>query len=336
MEEMREIGLLRLASRFAQKAREVGVREAIRLGIDRLSRNPGPPAVVFPLMSADQTTLLAVNTAEIRAQEKQMTRRSSLLVDASQVESTYPDVFRSSDRIMRYRFLPAQKQSRGLVVLFHGHNAYLHAGPMAAWTHFDVLAPWDTFGWNRQGSWFWGEQGNNFVERIVQELIIEYRSKLPGQPWFCMGASMGGFGALYHGLKYGCNGIYVMAPQVDLRAKVIDYGRDNRTNPYGYLQGETLETVPDLLGLAEQQETLPPLFLTQRQYDPVNFFADHGFRLLDVYNRKHAWYGVRVHPAIGHGADGSQPEAEFFFLMILEKCPPHQVPFRQKPAQGEP
>ena len=36
---------------------------------------------------------------------------------------------------------------------------------------------------------------------------------------------VGGFGALYHGIKYRANGIYVMCPQVDLRRKVLDRRR---------------------------------------------------------------------------------------------------------------
>ncbi len=285
---------------------------------------------VIPLAHANADRLFAVNAEEVRAEGKQKMRTASVMHDASQVESTYPLIFEWNDRFLRYAYLPARSgQSKGLVMNFHGHNAFLHLGPVKAWEHFDILAPWDTYGWNRQGSWFWGERGDDFVARMISDFMAGFREKHLGKPWFCIGSSMGGFGALYHGIRGRCDGIYVTAPQVDLRAKIIDYGQENRENPYGYLQGESLETAPDLLGLAESQETLPPLFLIQHQYDPVNYFADHGFRLLDIYNRKQAWYAVRVYPAIGHESDGSPKEAQLFFSHILEKSPPRQTSFRQ-------
>lgn len=315
-----------LGRRFANKVRTVGFLEALKAGARRALGN-APDAT--PLARVDRNAVFSTGTDAIRAAEKTRMRATTMMFDASHVEATYPLVYESNGRVMRYAFLPATGQSKGLVVFFHGHNAYLHLGPLSAWKQFDVLAPWDTFGWRRQGSWFWGEKGDNFVEAIVQGLIRKHREPAAQKPWFCVGVSMGGFAALYHGIKFHSDGLYVMAPQVDLRAKIHDYGKDNRDNPYGYLQGDTLDSVPDLFALAEQQETLPPLFLVQQQYDPVNFFADHGYRLLDVYNRKGAWYGVRVYPAIGHGGDGSQEEAELFFLLIVEKTPPRQVDFRR-------
>jgi hypothetical protein len=310
---------------FMQKAAEEGWSKALRIALVRALQ----PSGEVPLERADRSALFMISREEIRAREKQQMRATALVFDASQVQSTYPNVFEWEERILRYAFLPARKVSKGLVVLFHGHNAFLHLGPMYAWEHFDVLAPWDTFGWNRNGSWFWGEKGDNFVEHLIQDLIGQHRREKPDQPWFTLGGSMGGFGALYHGIKYSCDGIYAMAPQVDLKAKIRDYGEDNHTNPYAYLQGAGIDTVPDLFALAEAQDTLPPLFLVQHQYDTVNLFSQHGFPLLDIYNRKQAWYGVRVLPAIGHGGDGSQREAELFFSMILVKKPPRRVELKR-------
>lgn len=316
-----------VARRFARRAKADGLAVALKAGARRAL---GYPPESTPLARVDRAALFSVGQDAIRAAEVRRMRATAMLYDASHVEATYPLIFETDGRYMRYAFLPAKSESKGLAVYFHGHNAFLHLGPLTNWTHFDVLAPWDTFGWHRQGSWFWGERGNNFVEPIVQGLIRKHRESEQQRPWFCVGVSMGGFGALYHGIKYHCDGMYVMAPQVDLRAKITDYGKDDRDNPYGYLRGETLDTVPDLFALCEHEETLPPLFLVQQQFDSVNFFADHAYRLLDVYNRKHAWYGLRVHPAIGHGGDGSQEEAELFFSLIVEKNPPRQVDFRSQ------
>lgn len=308
--------------RFARMVRDRGFREAVRQAALRLLLRPTDRV---PFAQANPAGLFTTDTHDIHAEERERIRASSLLFDASQVEATYPEVFEIDGRFMRYAFLPAAEEPRGLVVLFHGHNAHLHLGPVRPWRRFHVLAPWDTFGWRRQGSWFWGEKGDDFVARMVEALILSHRQADPDLPWFCMGSSMGGFGALYHGIKDHCRGIYVMCPQVDLAAKIADYGGDIESNPYAYLAGDGGRGLPDLIELARWRETLPPLALIQNQYDHVNPFAQHGFRLIEAYNARRGWYALRVHPSVGHGGDGSQDEAELFFSAILERQPPERV-----------
>ena len=319
--------------RFWRRVRTDGVRAAVRAAAEHLLHDPLDRV---PLARARHLHLFDTDTEALRAREAERMRASSMMMEASSVEATYPLVYEAEGRFLRYALLPATGTGRGLVVLFHGHNAFLHMGPMAPWRDFDVLAPWDTFGFKRQGSWFWGEGGDNVTERLVQGLITEVRGKDPGRPWFCTGGSMGGFGALYHGIKHGCDGLYVVCPQVDLGAKIAEIGVDDRDNPYGALMGGRRDSVPDLLALAEETAELPPLFLVQNQHDPVNPFAGHAFRLLDVYNRRGAWYGLRVYPAIGHGGDGVQQEAEYFFSLILDRAAGKKAPLHGGPGTESP
>lgn len=276
----------------------------------------------MPLARVDRNGLLDRDIGRVHEAERRKIRASSLVVDASAVEKTYPLAFEADGRILRYAFLPAQSASKGLVVLFHGHDAFLHMGPIRPWRDFDLLAPWDTFGWQRRGSWFWGEKGEGFVEPLVQSLIAERHRARPGLPWFCTGGSMGGFAALYHGIKYGCDGLYVVCPQVDLRRKIEEYGGPTATdNPYGHLSGRPNALLPDPVAEAAKRASLPPLFLIQNLHDHVNPFAEHAWHLLEIYNRNRAWYGLRIHPSVGHGGDAKQEEAALFFSLILEKRP---------------
>jgi hypothetical protein len=245
--------------------------------------------------------------------------------DISNLEASFPLVFEMDNRILRYSYSETEGKCRGLVVLFHGWGGEFSSGlKPKGWDGFDILAPWDAFGYNRRGSWFWGEKGENFVELMVASLISSIRAKKPDLPWFCFGYSMGGFGALYHGVKYNADGVYAMMPQVDLGLKADEYAKDGRSNPYGYLFDNSKNKMPDLLRTAEQQDSLPPLFLIQNQYDAVNPFHQHSFRLLECYNRKKCWYGARIYPASGHTHDGSPDEARLFFEKIIEKDFPRQ------------
>ena len=310
--------LSRTAARLASAVRMRGLKGAL---LEEARTRLVDQGAMSPLAQVNQDGLLDADADAVHARQRREIRTGSLMLEAGQVEASYPLSFERGGRVLRYAFLPASRKSKGLVVLFHGHDAFLHLGPMRRWRDFDVLAPWDTFGYQRQGSWFWGERGDNFVELMVQALIEAHRANLPGLPWFCTGSSMGGFGALYHGVKYECDGLYVMCPQVDLAAKIREYGDNDPNTPYGFLRGDA-GAEPDLLALAQTRKDLPPLFLIQYQYDFVNPFAEHAFRLLDIYNRKKGWYGIRVYPSVSHGGDGRQEEAETFFNLILEKGSP--------------
>lgn len=321
--------LLHYLKLFVARSRGEGFTNAVKYTLKYLRGRIAPDT---PLLArVDQDVLFAQNTEIVRKKEKKLARSNSILFDSSRVAANFPEVYTSGDRIIRYAYksaeAEAEKESNGLVLIFHGFNTFVHLSGKQVSPDFDILAPWDTFGWNRQGSWFWGEKGDNFVEEMLWELIQKVRADVPDKPWFCMGSSMGGFAALYYGIKYHADGMYVMAPQVDLKLKAIEYGADNRDNPYGYLRNDSMDSFPDLFELAEKQEALPPLFLIQNQYDAVNVFAKHGFRLLDIYNRKNAWYGVRVYPAIGHGGDGSYEEAFYFFKTIVQKRPQSKTAF---------
>ncbi len=282
--------------------------------------------VNFPLETAYVDYFFETNTEKTREKGKKIMRETSLIYDLSQIESTYPFFFEADGLKLRYAYLKSKEAPKGLIVLFHGHNAFLHAGPMEKLNNFDVLAPWDNFGLNRQGSWFWGEKGKNFVEKIVWKLI-ESKIKEGGfKRWFCFGGSMGGFAALYYGIKYGSDGVYALCPQIDLKQKILDYGMDNK-NPYAHLIESSIEEAPDLLELARAASELPPLFLAQHQYDSVNSFEKHALKITEIYSRKKAWLGLRIQPAIGHIGEGTQKEAEFLFNLIVEKNPLKRVNF---------
>lgn len=251
--------------------------------------------------------------------------------DSSNLDASYPKVFEYNGKIVRYSYNKAEGKPKGLVVLFHGWGGEFSSGlKPKGWDGFDVLAPWDSFGYNRRGSWFWGEKGDNFVEKMITALIAEKRRERQELPWFCFGYSMGGFGALYHAIHHQADGVYAMMPQVDLKLKAEEYKESGKMNPYGHLFDDSGTEIPDLLQVAAEQKSLPPLFLIQNQEDPVNPFADHGYRLLEQYNNKNGWYSLRVYPACGHTHDGFPEEARQFFESIIEKRFPRSSVTGQK------
>jgi hypothetical protein len=92
-----------------------------------------------------------------------------------------------------------------------------------------------------------------------------------------------------------------------------------------------LKGVPDVYAEARRAQSLPPLFLIQNQYDRSNPFGSATLPLVQIYDEKKGWLGLRLQPAIGHqGHDGGYDEAQYFFDLIATKSPPRVVDFYTK------
>lgn len=329
---MQELSLSHRVRRFWNKFRVLGFKQAFR-SVTGLFK-PGKD-LDFPLASADPDLILAADVTALRdfARRKKVLAKGE--VHSKNIENHFPYVFNTqTGKSIRYAFFPALESSKGLVVVFHGYLGFEIYSIRYSWREFDLLLPLDNFGWKNLGSWFWGEKGNNHVELLTEALIQKIRSDLRSSRWFTIGASMGGFAALYHGIKYSADGIYVTTPIIDLKSKIKDYQSRNIQTAYTEVaapEDTDLSLVPDIHSTAQQAQTLPPLFLVQNQYDRSNPFGEYTLPLLSIYHQKKAWAGLRVHPAIGHqGHDGSYQEAQYFFDIIATKSPPRVVDFYDK------
>lgn len=289
------------------------------------------PSFDFPLASADPDLILAANVSAIRdfVRRKKGQTNNKEQIDLS---AKFPLEYRHTDgKTMRYALFPSVEESHGLVVIFHGYLGFEIHPIQYGWKNFDLLLPYDNFGWKDLGSWFWGQQGDNYVEQMTWALIEKIRGELSSKRWFSIGASMGGFAALFYAIKYSADGVYTMTPIIDLKRKILDYRRRGIKTSYtelAALEDEKLENIPNIYKLAGAAETLPPLFLIQNQYDRSNPFGEDTLPLLERYNEKKGWAGLRVHPSIGHqGHDGGYAEAQYFFKLISSKSPPRRVDF---------
>lgn len=287
----------------------------------------------FPLASADPDLILAVDTNAIRdfaRRKKGLAKKQE--ASSKNIEDHFPFEFADpSGQKMRYAFYPALEKSKGLAVIFHGYLGFEIYPIRYSWREFDLLLPLDNFGWKNLGSWFWGERGDNHVEKITANLIQKIRTDLASPRWFAIGTSMGGFAALFHGIKYSADGIYVMTPIIELRSKIRYYQERKGETAYTELVAagdKELQKIPDIYAEARRAESLPPLFLIQNQYDRSNLFGEYTLPLLSIYHEKKGWTGLRVQPAIGHqGHDGGYAEAQYFFGLIAAKSPPRVVDF---------
>lgn len=121
-------------------------------------------------------------------------------------------------RKLFYRFTPAAFASNfvPLVVVLHGEEK-------AEALHFEykmwnVLTPIDNFGDEDRGSCWLGEKGDFFVKDLLQELIKQISEEYECEDnIYLYGNSMGGYGAILHGVLCKANAVYAHAPYIRLQ-----------------------------------------------------------------------------------------------------------------------
>lgn len=112
--------------------------------------------------------------------------------------------------------------SAPILLSFHGwlirhpqyHDAAFTRGfPRQDWNY---IAPQDRYGLARGGCWYLGENADFFFIDLIDHLIAELRKEGLNGPLYVHGTSMGGFGALLHGMRLKAKAICVSVPQVRL------------------------------------------------------------------------------------------------------------------------
>lgn len=98
----------------------------------------------------------------------------------------------------------------------HGSTSYLSNYSESAW---NILIPIDNFGLENKGSWWLGEDGDQSTSNLLKMVVIDAQNRLQSSEQskiFIWGSSMGGFGAIVHGMLLGAEAIYANVPQIRL------------------------------------------------------------------------------------------------------------------------
>jgi hypothetical protein len=123
----------------------------------------------------------------------------------------------SNNRKLFYRFTPAAVVSNfvPLVVILHGKEKTdaLHF----EYKMWNVLTPIDNFGYDNRGSYWLGEKGDFFVKDLLQELIKQISEEYECEDdIYLYGNSIGGYGAILHGILCKANAVYTHTPRIRL------------------------------------------------------------------------------------------------------------------------
>ena len=186
-----------------------------------------------------------------------------------------------------------------LLVILHGHGAN-KAFAKFQQDDWDVLCPLDTFGTEGYGCWWLGESGNLFVYRLLHSLIEKMKLSLDTKELYFWGSSMGGFGAILHGILLKADAIYAHMPQVKLVG--TDYTDGANAKYYEPMRNANSADYLDLVSFIGRQPNSsgPVLFLSQNVFDYPNYIQQHFFPLIDILDRKKFAYKVDMNLKKGH------------------------------------
>ena len=166
----------------------------------------------------------------------------------------------ANNRKLFYRFTPAAIASNfvPLLVVLHGEGR----SEVTNFEHkmWNVLTPLDNFGYENRGSCWLGEKGDFFVKDLLQELIHQIAEEYECEDHIYLhGSSMGGYGAILHGILCKANAVYADAPYIRL---VDTNDADTEMKQfYDSIFSETVSKENDLSNFLNPTDAFPVFYL---------------------------------------------------------------------------
>jgi len=188
-----------------------------------------------------------------------------------------------------------------LLVVLHGYGSYSTHFQHEGW---NVLSPYDNFGYENRGSWWLGEDGDFFLKDLLQKLIKEVSQKYNSEDKiYFYGSSMGGYGAILHGILSNARAVYSNVPQIQFsNSKYFLFFENQMNSIFG--DNNRLQKEDNLLNYINKVDTFPIFFLCENMIEDGEHLKD--------YLKEHTWmfanrcydYQIKLHlellPYSGH------------------------------------
>ncbi|BBB30255.1 heparinase II/III family protein [Neptunomonas japonica] len=216
-------------------------------------------------------------------------------------DQKYKDLSFISDELgrrMYYKFSPADNPADSpLLVILHGHTFSAKPSRYRN-SDWNVLVPIDNYGVEQAGSWWLGEGGDFFVKSLLERLVQKTQEKIgSNRGLYFWGSSMGGYGALLHGILLGADAVYANIPQI----KLLDtsYSASGMGKFFGPIFDKDLE-FNDLTNLIDGNKKLPLFYIAQARFDHKNYLEEHALYFLDKCRHHDVNVHFEIAPIKGH------------------------------------
>ena len=224
-------------------------------------------------------------------------------------------------REMEYRFVPAKQnpKSAPTFIILHGHGNYPPA--RAAYPDWNVFNPLDNFGFNGLGSWWLGENGIKFTIELfdlaLEKALNSVDQTLSTSKLFIYGSSMGGYGALLHGVRIGAKGIYANVPQIKLLGSTY-----SELGMKKYFQ-TALGTNPDEMYndlnnfIRNADGDLPLFFICENRFGQRDYLTQQAMSFVSTLNELELNYHLEIVPTSGHNKNLGLREVRALFEKFI-------------------
>ena len=226
------------------------------------------------------------------------TRRSVLALGATgavaaavpeAAAAALPAITDAAGHAMPYAWRPATDPANApFVVVLHGAQGGKAAPNPARDPNWNVLVPLDQYGPNGDGSWWVGERGDDFTLQLLHRLVRgKRRGTRSTRPLYVVGGSMGGYGALLHGMLLGARAVSAVSFQSILSRHENSIMQHVLPSPY--------ERLANVLRNTDHR---PMFFLGFNRFD--HYFDGHFPPFLAACVETGANFAADIRPVSGH------------------------------------
>lgn len=173
------------------------------------------------------------------------------------------------------------------VVILHGHgnNERFSRFMDDKWT---VIIPLDTYGYEGKGSWWLGESGDFFTFRMLQELIRILKEKYSLPSIYFWGSSMGGYGAILHGILMKSVAVFAHIPQIKLFDTQYTDGKNLKFYKDIFGKDANKKLYGDLCNVVKDSslKRSPVIYLSQNTRDSQSYLLEHTLPFIEACDNK--------------------------------------------------
>ncbi|MEY8715380.1 hypothetical protein AB9G26_08880 [Francisella philomiragia] len=226
-------------------------------------------------------------------------------------------------RVLSYKLSLAKYPNKApLLIILHGHGINnLSSFEKSNW---NVLVPLDNYGYDSAGSWWLGENGDFFVKNLLQKLIRQVSQKYNCEDnIFFYGSSMGGYGAILHGILSNAKAVYANVPQ-------ITFDSTKFFSKFKYLSdaifGEDYTVKENcLLNYLDNKKQMPLFLLCENLLDDDRpqfnmYLRQHALRFLECCYDKKIKAHFEIMPFSNHNKIYGINEVITKFKQFLDIC----------------
>jgi hypothetical protein len=188
-----------------------------------------------------------------------------------------------------------------LLVVLHGYGSYSTHFQYEGW---NVLSPYDNFGYEHKGSWWLGEDGDFFLRDLLQKLIQEVSQKYNSEDKiYFYGSSMGGYGAILHGILSNARAVYSNVPQIQFyNSRYFLFFENQMKSIFG--ETHKLRKEDNLLNYLNKVDTFPIFFLCENMIEDSKHLKDYLKEHTLMFANRCYDYQIKLHlellPYSGH------------------------------------